>query len=75
MQILNFNLKGRCVKMIAIKDEVVKMINNLPEEVDYDDIMAKIYFRQKVDKSLKQIEDGKVITHEEARGRLLRWIK
>jgi len=43
------------------------MINNLPDEVDYDEIMAESYFRQKVDKSLKQIEEGKVISHKEAK--------
>lgn len=61
--------------MPAIKEEVVKMINNLPEEVDYDDIMAEIYFRQKVDRSLRQIEEDKVITHQEAKERLSKWIK
>jgi len=51
------------------------MIENLPDEADYDEIMSKIYFRQKVDKSLKQIEEGKVITHDEAKKRIARWIK
>ncbi len=61
--------------MIAIRDEVVKMISSLPQEIDYDDIMAEIYFRQKVDRSLKQIEEDKVVSHEEAKKRLSKWIK
>ena len=61
--------------MQTVKHEVVKLINSLPDEVGYDEIMAEIYFRQKVDKSLKQIEEGKVISHEEAKKRISKWIK
>ena len=58
--------------MKTIKEDVIEMIENLPDEADYDEIMSKIYFRQKVDKSLKQIEDGKVIPHDEASKRIAR---
>lgn len=61
--------------MKTIKEDVIEMIENLPDEADYDEIMSKIYFRQKVDKSLKQIEEGKVITHDEAKKRISGWIK
>ncbi|MEK7814194.1 MAG: hypothetical protein AAB296_10570 [Candidatus Desantisbacteria bacterium] len=61
--------------MADIKEGVIDMISNLPNEVDYDEIMAEIYFRQKVDKSLKQVEEGKVISHKEAKERLSKWIK
>jgi hypothetical protein len=58
-----------------VKHDVIEMIKKLPDEVGYDDIMAEFYFRQKVDKSLKQIDEGKVISHEEARQRMSKWIK
>jgi hypothetical protein len=61
--------------MSKIKEEVIKMINNLPDEVGYDEIMAEIYFKQKVDKSLVQVEEGKTVSHEEAKKRMSRWIK
>jgi hypothetical protein len=46
------------------------MIKSLPDEVGYDEIMAEIYFRQKVDNSLRQIDEGKTVTQEEAVKRL-----
>lgn len=61
--------------MSSVKQEVIRLIKTLPDEVDYDKIMAEIYFRQKVDKSLKQIEQGKVISHEQAKKRISNWIK
>ncbi|PIU51104.1 hypothetical protein COS91_06230 [Candidatus Desantisbacteria bacterium CG07_land_8_20_14_0_80_39_15] len=61
--------------MPTVKEEVIKIIKKMPDKVDYDQIMAEIYFRQKVDKSLRQIEEGNVISHEEAKKRISRWIK
>lgn len=61
--------------MNTVKQDVIEMIRNLPDEVDYDEIMAEIYFRQKVDKSLRQIDEGKTISHQEARERVSKWIK
>ncbi|OIO74618.1 MAG: hypothetical protein AUJ85_05290 [Elusimicrobia bacterium CG1_02_37_114] len=61
--------------MSSVKQEVIKLIKTLPDGVDYDKIMAEIYFRQKVDKSLKQIEQGKVVSHEQAKKRISSWIK
>jgi len=61
--------------MSSVKQEVIKLIKTLPDGVDYDKIMAEIYFRQKVDKSLKQIEQDKVVSHEQAKKRISSWIK
>ena len=61
--------------MQTVKQEVIKIVTNLPDDVDYDEIMAEIYFKQKVDKSLSQISDGKVISHQKAKQRISKWIK
>lgn len=61
--------------MSEIKEEVIRMINNMPDNIGYDDIMAEIYFRQKVDKSIEQISKGQIVEHEEAKSRILKWIK
>ena len=61
--------------MPTVKEEVIRMISSLPDEADYNEIMAEIYFKQKVDKSLKQIEEGKIIPHEEAVKRLSKWMR
>ncbi len=61
--------------MNTVKKEVIDMIKKLPEEADYDQIMAEIYFKQRVDKSLEQIRQGKTISHAKAKERLSKWIK
>ncbi len=48
-----------------VKDEVIKMIQNMPEETSVEDIMAELYFRYQVDEGLKQLDEGQGIPHEE----------
>ena len=46
----------------------------MPEEVTVDDIMAELYFRQKVDLGLKELNEGKGVSHEEVKERLKEWL-
>ena len=44
--------------MAAIKQQVIHMIESLPDEVTVDDIMAELYFRLQVDAGLKELDEG-----------------
>ena len=55
-----------------IKEKVIKMIEELPEDITVSDVMAELYFRQNVDEGLKELDEGKGISHEEAKKRLSR---
>lgn len=60
--------------MKGVKQQVIQMIETLPEESTVDDIMAELYFRQQVDAGLKELDEGKWIPHEEVEKRLSRWL-
>ncbi|TAN43052.1 MAG: hypothetical protein EPN22_10820 [Nitrospirae bacterium] len=51
--------------MSGVKEQVIQMINSLPEEISVDDIMAELYFKLQVDAGLKELDEGKGIPHEE----------
>ncbi|RJS72819.1 hypothetical protein CW714_04085 [Methanophagales archaeon] len=57
-----------------IKEKVIKMIEELPEDITVSDVMAELYFRQNVDGGLKELDEGKGTSHEEAKKRLSRWL-
>lgn len=61
--------------MANIKQEVVQLVQKLPESVTLDQIMAELYFKTQVDEGLKQLDDGKGILHEEVEKRLSRWLE
>jgi len=58
----------------TIKQSVIEMIERLPDDSSVEDIMAELYFRQKVDEGLRQLDAGEGIEHEEARQRLAKWL-
>jgi predicted transcriptional regulator len=56
------------------KQAVIEMIERLPDDASVEDIMAELYFRQKVDAGLRQLDAGEGVDHEEAKRRLGKWI-
>ena len=60
--------------MAKIKEQVIQMIQALPDEVSIDDIMAELYFRLQVDIGLKELDEGKGIPHEEVEKRMAKWL-
>jgi len=60
--------------MSPVKEQVIEMIQALPDESTVDDIMAELYFRMKVDAGLKELEEGKTVSHGEVKDRLSQWL-
>jgi predicted transcriptional regulator len=56
--------------MADIKEKVIKMIRDLPEDVSLDEIMAELYFGLQVDAGLKELDKGKGIPYEEVEKRM-----
>lgn len=57
-----------------IKEQANKIIQNLPDDATWDDLMAEIYFKQNVDKGLSDLTKGKTLSHDEAKKRLAKWL-
>lgn len=59
---------------MTTKDAVIHLIQRLPEDATLSDIMAELYFRQKVDKGREQLRRGQGIPHSKAKARLKKWL-
>ncbi len=57
------------------KQAVLEMIERLPDDSSVEDIMAELYFRQKVDEGLRQLDAGEGVEHEDAKRKLEKWLK
>ena len=60
--------------MAGIKQQMIRFIERLPENATWDDVMAELYFRIKVDSGLKDLDDGKGIPHNEVKERMSKWL-
>ncbi|MBN1341417.1 MAG: hypothetical protein JXQ73_01990 [Phycisphaerae bacterium] len=57
------------------KQQAIEAIERLPDNATFEDIMEELYFRGKVERGLKDIERGRVVSHEEAKRRLVQWLQ
>jgi predicted transcriptional regulator len=57
------------------KEKVLKAIRELPDEIEIEDAMERLYFLYKIEKGLQQANSGQKISHEEAKKRLQKWLE
>ena len=52
-----------------VKEEARRLVENLPEDVTWDDLMYQIYVRQTIEAGMADSEAGRVIDVEDVRKR------
>ena len=55
--------------MVNIKDEARRLLERLPEDATWDDLMHEIYVRKAIDAGLADSEAGRTTPVEEVRRR------
>ena len=55
----------------GIKSDALKLVRDLPANASWDDLMYRIYVRQKIDAGLADIRAGRVISHATLRKEFL----
>ena len=56
------------------KQQVQEILENLPEDASLEDIQYHIFVRQKIEQGLVDVDAGRVISHEEVKRRLHKWL-
>jgi len=57
--------------MSSVKEEAKRLVEELPDHVTWDDIMYEFYAKKKIEAGLRAADEGRVVSHEEAKQRLL----
>lgn len=57
--------------MQTVKETAKQVIDRLPDQAGWDDILYELYVKQKVEMGLAAMAEGKTVTHEDAKRRLL----
>ena len=53
----------------TLRERAIELIQQLPPDVSVEEMMEKLYFLSKVERGLRQIDVGQVVSHEEAKHR------
>lgn len=57
------------------KDAILQLLRDMPEEIDADELMYRLYLRQKLEASEAAVEAGEILSHEEVIQRSEEWLK
>ena len=60
---------------MGTKQQIMKAIEDLPEDAGVEDALDRLYFLYKVERGLRQADRGELISQEEVRERMARWLK
>jgi len=57
------------------KQQMLKAIAELPDEANFEDALERLYLLYKVEKGIEQADAGELMTQDEARRRMAKWLK
>jgi len=61
--------------MATIKDAVISLVQELPDDVSIEDIMYHLYVKQKILRGKQQLAAGQFRPHEEVKDLAKEWLK
>jgi len=59
--------------MSIAKQEALELIRKMPDTATTSDILDEFYFKEQVERGLRDVVEGRVISHEELKGRITQW--
>ena len=60
--------------MRTAKEEVRRMLDRIPDDATFEDIQYHIYVREKIERGLKDIQEGNLLSQEEIEQRMSKWL-
>ena len=57
------------------KQTALKMIEQMSSDASLEDIMYGLYFRQRVDRGLQELDDGKTVSHQKVKQSIAKWLQ
>ena len=60
---------------MGTKQQILKAIEDLPEDASVEDAIDRLYLLYKIDKGIRQADRGELLSQDEARQRMAKWLK
>ena len=59
--------------MMVTRDEVLELVRNLPEKIDIEELIYRLYLREKLAAAEEDIAAGRTLSTEELRTQASSW--
>ena len=60
---------------MTTKELVLEAVKNLPEDAAIEDAMERLLVIAKIERGIEQAENGQLLSHEEVRQRVSKWLR
>jgi len=61
--------------MTIAKQQVLDLLKDLPEQVDIDEVIYRLYLRQKIELAEQDVREGRLVSHAEVVKETSQWFK
>lgn len=59
--------------MTIQKQAILKLVEDLPEEVDFEELHYRLYLREKLEAAEEDVREGRVLSHDDVVAETSRW--
>ena len=59
----------------SAKEAALRIIQQMPDDSSLEQLMYELYFRKRVDRGLRELQEGKTISHEEVKRSVAKWLR
>jgi hypothetical protein len=60
--------------MATVKQEALRILEQLSDNVSWEEIQYHLYVRQKIERARQQVQEGKVLTQDDVEARMTKWL-
>jgi len=60
---------------MEVKQQMLKVIEELPDGAGIEEALDRLYLLYKVERGLRQAERGELLSQEEVRERMAKWVR
>jgi hypothetical protein len=61
--------------VVSIKQQVVKQIEELPDDCTFEDVQYRLYVAETIRRRLEMADREELICHEDAKKRFQKWLE
>ena len=61
--------------MATAKEQIAELIQQLPDDSSYDEIVRELAFHVMIERGLKDSDEDRTISNEEMQARIKTWLK
>ena len=61
--------------MSTVKAEAHRLIDSLPDQCKWEDVLYRFYVRQRIEEGLQAIDEGRVVSQEQVEREVETWFK